>query len=108
MNITRASSAYDAQAATPPPTAAGAVRVGSICHHVASRADFQPVACPALTGELAKVATSVGPRAWANSHRSCAVPSLSPRPTLTCRAAVEDIMRLPSGPSASKYASIAA
>ena len=45
--MTRASRANVAHASRPPHTPTGAVRVGSIAHHVARRDDFHPVARPA-------------------------------------------------------------
>ncbi len=50
--------------------ATGADRLGSSSHHWRSRLDCQPLAPPSLSGELAKLAISVGPRAWASRQRS--------------------------------------
>ena len=104
--MTRAPRAYSAHAWGPVPAPTGAVRVGSMARHVASRHDFQPVGRPAAKGELANAATSAGPRAFARVHRARAA-QRRPMPTLICRAAVADIMRLPSCPSAPKYVSMA-
>ncbi len=69
-HITRASSAYAAQAARGSPfSRGGLVRPGSIRAQTCCREETHPVGFPSRSGEFAKAATSTGPIACSSRHR---------------------------------------
>src|SRR4051794_2140260 len=80
---------------------AGADLLGSRTPQICWREDRAPVGRPATRGELAKAATSTGPRAWAVRQRRVRA-AASPRSRLTWTDAVAHIMVRPAPPSPSK------
>ena len=73
---------------------------------MARRVDRHGATRPPSKGEWAKAAASTGQSWWASRHRPWG-PSGPSRSTFTCTAAVWHIIRLPAGPRASKWVSMA-